>query len=131
MASRGLAYVALQRGQVERAAALGLESLLIHRERRDAWGLAASLAVSAALAVVRGQAERAARLYGAAAAQLATTARLAGNVHGRHRYPHDQAEQERYIAILHTQLDEATFNAAWEAGRTLTLEQAIELALET
>ena len=27
-------------------------------------------------------------------------------------------------------LDEATFNAAWEAGRTLTLDQAIALALK-
>jgi len=53
-----------------------------------------------------------------------------GNVDGRHRYPHDEAEQERYLKILRAQLDEATFNAAWEAGRRLTLEQAIVLALE-
>jgi hypothetical protein len=51
-------------------------------------------------------------------------------VDGRHRYPHDQAEQERHINILRAQLDEATFNAAWEAGYALTLEQAIDLALE-
>jgi hypothetical protein len=50
---------------------------------------------------------------------------------GRHRYPHDQAEPERYTTILRAQLDEATFNMAWEAGRTLTMEQAISLALET
>ena len=124
MSSRGLAYVALQRGQVERAAALCRESLLINRERRNSVGLAACLAACAALAVARGQPERAARLYGSAAA------RLVGNVGGRHRYPHDQAEQERYINILRAQLDEATFNAAWEAGRTLTLDQAIDLALE-
>jgi len=75
--------------------------------------------------VARGQPERAARLYGSAAAWLV------GNGDGRHRYPHDQAEQERYIAILRGQLDGATFNSAWEAGRKLTLEQAIELALAT
>jgi non-specific serine/threonine protein kinase len=123
LASRGLAYVVLQRGQVERAAALCREALLINRERRDSVGLAACLAACAALAVARGQPERAARLYGSAAA------RLVGNVDGRHRYPHDQAEQERHTDILRSQLDEATFNAAWEAGRALTLEQAIEYAL--
>ena len=124
MSSRGLAYVALQRGQVERAAALCRESLLIHRERRDSWGLAASLAACAALAIACGEPERSAQLYGAAAV------RLVGNVNGLHRYPHDQAEQERHIIILRSQLDDATFNAAWEAGRTLTLEQAIAVALE-
>ncbi|MBI1802017.1 MAG: hypothetical protein HYR71_10365 [Chloroflexi bacterium] len=33
------------------------------------------------------------------------------------------------IAALRAQLDEAAFNAAWEAGRALTLEQVIEYAL--
>ena len=43
--------------------------------------------------------------------------------------PQDQIVYERILAVLHTQLDEATFAAAWAEGRTLTLEQAIELAL--
>jgi hypothetical protein len=30
---------------------------------------------------------------------------------------------------VRAQLDEATFNAAWEEGRAMTLEQAIEYAL--
>ena len=124
LSSRGLAYVALQRGQVERAAALCRESLLTNRERRDSVALAASLAACAALAVARGQPEGAARLYGAAAA------RLVGHLGGTHRSSHDQAEQERYITILHAQLDEAAFNAAWQAGYALTLEQAIAVALE-
>ena len=121
---RGLAYVALQRGQVERAAALCRESLLTNRERRDPLALAACLAACAALAVAQGQPERSARLYGSAAA------RLVGHPGGRHRFPYDQVEQERYITILRAQLDEATFNAAWEAGRKLTLDQAIDYALE-
>jgi predicted ATPase/DNA-binding SARP family transcriptional activator len=119
ISSRGLAYVALHRGQVERAAALCRESLLTNREQRDPLGLAACLAACAALAVARGQPERAGRLYGSAAA------RLVGNMGGRHRIPHDQAEQERYINILRAQLDEATFNAAWQAGYALTLDQAV------
>jgi tetratricopeptide (TPR) repeat protein len=124
LSSRGLAYVALQRGQLERAAALCPEALLISRERRNSGGIGASLAACAALAAARGQPERAARLYGSAAALTV------GNLGGRHRLPHDQAVQERHINILHTQLDEATFNAAWQAGFALTLDQAIDLALE-
>jgi predicted ATPase/DNA-binding CsgD family transcriptional regulator len=125
ISSRGLAYVALQRRQVERAAAMCRESLLIHRERRDSWFLAASLAACAALAVARGQPERSARLYGSAAARLAAAARLGGWASRQHRFPHDQAEQERHITILRSQLDEATFNAAWEAGYALTVDQAV------
>jgi hypothetical protein len=37
---------------------------------------------------------------------------------------------ERAVAIVRAQLDEATFAAAWAAGRTMTLEQAIAYALE-
>jgi predicted ATPase/DNA-binding SARP family transcriptional activator len=125
MSSRGLAYVALQRGHVERAAALCLESLLTNRERWDSVGIGACLAAFAALAIARGQPERAARLYGSAAA------RLVGNVGGRHRYPHDQAEQERHINMLRAQLDAATFKDAWQTGYPLTLDQAIEYALES
>jgi non-specific serine/threonine protein kinase len=124
MTARGLAYVALQRGQVERAAALCRESLLLSRERRTPMGLAAGLAAFAALAAACGQPERSAKLYGSAAA------RLVGYPGGRHRWPQDPVVQERYLNILRAQLDEATFNAAWEAGYALTLDQAIAVALE-
>lgn len=124
MSARGLAYLALQRGQVERASALCCEALMSNRERGDPVGIGACLASFAALAMARGQPERSARLFGSAAA------RLVGNVNGVHRLPHDQAEQERNLSILRTQLEEATFSAAWETGRTLRLEQAIDLALE-
>jgi hypothetical protein len=35
------------------------------------------------------------------------------------------------LAALHTQLDEAAFAAAWEQGRTLTLDEAVALALDS
>jgi hypothetical protein len=41
----------------------------------------------------------------------------------------DEQEYQHYLAMARAQLDQATFNAAWEAGRALTLEQAIALAL--
>ncbi|MCE7985949.1 MAG: hypothetical protein DYG89_32630 [Caldilinea sp. CFX5] len=40
----------------------------------------------------------------------------------------EQADQEQALAQLRSQLDEQTFNAAWEKGRKLSLEQAIMLA---
>jgi len=43
----------------------------------------------------------------------------------------DRAEYDRIIAMVRTQLDEATFNVAWAEGRKMTLEQAIENALKT
>jgi hypothetical protein len=42
--------------------------------------------------------------------------------------PAQLIKYQRTLAAARAQLDEATFNAAWEAGRTLTLEQAIALA---
>jgi DNA-binding NarL/FixJ family response regulator len=34
-----------------------------------------------------------------------------------------------YLAAVRAQLDEATFNAMWNEGRAMTMEQAIEFAL--
>jgi hypothetical protein len=35
------------------------------------------------------------------------------------------------LAVIHTQLDEAAFAAAWEQGRALTLDEAVALALDS
>jgi len=69
-----------------------------------------------------GQAERAARLYGAAH-ELAETYGL--------DVPGDlfRAEHEREVDAAHAALDPDGFAAAWAAGRALTLEQAAEEAL--
>ena len=39
------------------------------------------------------------------------------------------SDYERQVATVRAQLDEATFAAAWAAGRALPLEQAIAEAL--
>jgi hypothetical protein len=44
--------------------------------------------------------------------------------------PDGHPAYERTLAATRAQLDEATFAAAWEAGRALSLEQAIAYALE-
>ena len=45
-------------------------------------------------------------------------------------FPVDRVKYDQILAAVRAQLDEATFNAAWEEGRKMTLEQAIEYALK-
>jgi len=124
----GIAYtqpvlgdVARSQGDYERATMLYRESLL-HHLKEDRWGNAESLRRLAAMAGVQGQPERAARLFAAAAAIRAAI--------GAPLPPADRADVERDIAAVRAQLDEATFNAAWDAGQKMILEEAVAYALE-
>jgi len=42
----------------------------------------------------------------------------------------DRVEYDRDVAVVHAQLDEATFNAAWEEGQKMTKDEALDLALK-
>jgi len=44
--------------------------------------------------------------------------------------PPEQVEYDREISDLRANMDEAAFAKAWAEGRALTMEQAIEYALE-
>jgi AMMECR1 domain-containing protein len=65
---------------------------------------------------------RAARLLGAAEA-------LRGAI-GLFRTPRDEEANARLIATVRAALGEERFAASWEEGRAMSLEQAIEYALE-
>ena len=43
--------------------------------------------------------------------------------------PADDEAYERNLASARAQLSEAAFNAAWDEGRALSMEQAIDYAL--
>ncbi len=75
----------------------------------------------AAVAMVRREPARAARLFGAAAALREAV--------GLPREPIDQRPYERHVAEVRTALSEAQFTAAWAEGRTMTLEDAVAEAL--
>jgi tetratricopeptide (TPR) repeat protein len=75
----------------------------------------------ASLAVAQGEAERAARLYGAAERSRETK--------GTPLTPSERKEYERSVAAARAALGEESFAAAWSEGRAMTLEQAIEYAL--
>jgi hypothetical protein len=90
------------------------------RELGSKTGIAEAVDALAGLAVVRGQAARAARLFGAAAALRDTI--------GARPDPGDRAENEPNVAAARTALGEQAFAAAWANGRAMTLEEAIEEA---
>jgi hypothetical protein len=65
---------------------------------------------------------RAARLFGAAE-------RLREQL-GIGLYPYEHDEYEKYVKLSRSQLDEASWNTAWNEGRAMTMEQSIEYALQ-
>jgi hypothetical protein len=69
----------------------------------------------------QGQPERAAQLFGAAAALREAI--------GESLPPAEQARNDQAGAALRVALGDAVFAAAWEAGRTMPLEQAIAEAI--
>jgi hypothetical protein len=46
-----------------------------------------------------------------------------------HTLAPDRKDYERYLASARAQLDEAAWEAAWQEGQAMTLEQAVEYAL--
>ena len=74
------------------------------------------------MAVTIGHAERAAQLLGAVSVHLKP---LGAHLMG----PADQAEYDRHLAAVRATLDLDVFAQAWEAGRSLTFEQAVALGI--
>jgi DNA-binding CsgD family transcriptional regulator len=75
----------------------------------------------ACISATEGAAERAARLFGAGEALREAV----GNV----QLPEEAALLEPYLATVRSQLDEASWQGAWEEGRAMSMEQAIGYAL--
>jgi non-specific serine/threonine protein kinase len=118
-----LAMVAQAEGEHARARDLLREGLKPAAEVGDESNVAYCLQGLAALAASQGGVARAARLWGAAEALLARIEATA--------YAHapDRALYERRVKSARSELDEATWQAAWAQGRAMTTELAIEYAL--
>lgn len=119
---QNLAFIALHEGDAERARDLALQALQIARAMNNRLGQAKSLPILAGTLGAVGQAQRAARLLGASESALE---RL-----GAFYEPNDQPEIDGIIAAVRVQLDETTFQMAWEEGRKLLLEQAVAQAID-
>lgn len=122
MVLRNLAPIIARQGDHRRAAALFSESLGLSWELRNTHGVALCL-MGIAGAVSRGWATalRAAHLLGAAEALRASI--------GVQWEPVDRAEYERSVAACRTYLDSSAFATGWEHGQTLTLAEAVDLAM--
>jgi len=116
-----LAYQALRQGDYTAARSLFSESLAMARGWHK-WGVAWRLEGFAGLAAKEEEPKRAARLYGAAQVLLDSV--------GARLDPIDRLGYDQYVAIAREQLGDAAFAQAWAEGRAMTMEQAIDLALD-
>jgi len=118
-----LGCVAFDQGDYDAARALRQESLVIRQEVGDRRGIAYSLEGLADVVAALGNSLRAARIWGA-------TERLREEIRSP-LPPKARPEYHQRVALARAVLgDDAAFDCAWKEGRALTLEQAIDLALE-
>jgi hypothetical protein len=118
-----LGYVALRQGDEAQAHARFVEALEGFNQGGSKGAVAWTLEGLASLAVAQGQYERAVRLLA-----------WAGSVReaiGDPRSPVEQADVDRDFAVIRSQFDEASIEAARAKGRELIMEQAIAYALES
>ncbi len=121
-ALRNVGIAALRLDQWKRAVEFFLENLsLAQRTTGYEYDLRVFPMYIAGVAAGLGRFEYAARLLGATEAHFATFFKPLD--------AWDQAEFDRIAASARERLDEQTFNAAWEEGRKLSLEEALEEAL--
>jgi predicted ATPase len=116
-----LGQVALKQGDDARAEALYVDALALAQQLDDRPGLAALLDNFARVAAARHQGARAARLWGAAEAARARMER--SELPGRRR------SREAVIPIARALVSDATWQAAWNEGRTMSLEEGLAYAL--
>ncbi|HZW72717.1 MAG TPA: tetratricopeptide repeat protein, partial [Caldimonas sp.] len=118
-----LGTTTFEQGDHASAHALLTESLAIRRELADRIGIVQSFEALAALAFATDRARTGARLRGQAA-------RLREEI-GAPLAPWEQLRRERQVAAGRASLgDDAAFDRAWQEGRAMTLEQAIDEALQ-
>jgi tetratricopeptide (TPR) repeat protein len=108
-------------GEVSRAAALYQENLILHQGLRDVWETAGVLEHTAFLVAEAGSAYPAARLLGAVAGLYQRT--------GTTRQPYFREIHDPAESLARAALSSEAYAAAWEAGRQLSLDQAIEEGL--
>ncbi len=119
---RNLGKVALHQSDCGGAAVYFTESLILCREMGERWLSEECLEGFAGVASATGHYERAARLIGAAFELR--------EILGWQPSPPDQADYDKYSALTRSALGESAFATTWAEGRAMTLEQAIEYALE-
>lgn len=116
-----LAGHAFDEGRLSDALWMLRESVRIHAEQGDHLDSAADLSRTARVLAITGHPGTAVRL-------LASLSALRPEIGGRRALV--AAITDETVTRVRRQLDEATFNAEWQAGQGLTIAEAIGLALE-
>ena len=117
-----LGQISCAQGELAQSTHLVKKGLMIATESHDLVGIGMALIGLAGIAASKREYQRATMLL-AAKEEMTTINPIV-------RYwPMDRIENERTLAILHAQLDDATFAAAWAEGIAMTLEDAVAYAL--
>jgi tetratricopeptide (TPR) repeat protein len=109
-------------GRLEEALSIYRETLAAYQDFGHRGAIAHQLECFAYIAIGQEQGERAVQLLSAANA-------LRERVNSR-RTPQEQMEYEKHIADLRAGLGEESFGRCWVDGKSMTMEQAIQLALD-
>jgi DNA-binding CsgD family transcriptional regulator len=112
-----LGNLACRGGDAGQAATYYAEALPLHREHGDRPDTAETLIGLGVVAAERGNAEQATRLFGGAVAL--------GEAAGYALHPPIRAWLDTALAGLRAKLGIARFDAAWDAGQALSIEQAV------
>ncbi len=98
------------------------ETIKVFQDYGNRPSVAHQLECFAMIAIVEEEPQRAAKLFGAAEAIRVVT--------GHKPTDEEQAEESQFISRLRSMLPDAEFTALWAEGKSMTMEQAIQLALE-
>jgi non-specific serine/threonine protein kinase len=115
-------YAVLRQGDVRQAREMFEESIWRTQKMNVMIFLVFALEGLSSLHVSQNQPERAAQLFAWADAMREKL--------GDRRPPIEQASVEKDLAVIHSKVDDTEFARLTSEGRTMTLEQAIALALE-
>jgi predicted ATPase/class 3 adenylate cyclase len=118
----GMAHAFRWSGNFEEALATYRQTILAYKEMGHRGAVAHQLECFAFIAKAQSQAERAVRLLGSAEALREKS--------NSHMTPQEHIEYDRQVAGLRAGIDENAFALLWSEGRSMTMEQAIQLALE-
>jgi DNA-binding CsgD family transcriptional regulator len=124
MCLTNIGLVTLAQGDYETSAALLREGLCLARELDHKTFIQYCTIGLASVAAFQTHPVRAARLWGAAEGMSETYGARFSHA-GR-----EAIDYEGRLAVARSQLEEAVWTAAWAEGRAMSLEQAVEYALE-
>jgi predicted ATPase/class 3 adenylate cyclase len=116
-----IAHVERALGNYTKAKNTYQETIKVFQDAGNRPAVAHQLECFAMIAIVEEEPQRAAKLFGAADAIREVT--------GHKPTDEEEAEEAQFITRLHEMLSDTEFNALWAEGRSMTMEQAIQLAL--